>query len=75
MLPQHKNILANVTDENESQTNGSISNSKMSSLQASDISEGMTTNISNIEDKHKCYASVLSSSSSKRNYTSLCVLC
>jgi hypothetical protein len=36
MLAQHKNILANVTDENESQTNGSISNSKMSSLQASD---------------------------------------
>ncbi len=58
MLAQHKNILVNITDENESETNESISSSEMSSLQASEASEGITTNISNVEDKHRCYASV-----------------
>jgi hypothetical protein len=58
MLAQHKNILASVTDGNESQTNESISNSEMSSLQASNTSDGITSNISNGENNHRCYASV-----------------
>jgi len=57
MLAQQKDILASVTDENESQTNESISSSEMSTLQASGTSEEIITNISNGENNHRCYAS------------------
>jgi hypothetical protein len=58
MLAQQKDILANVTDENESQTNESISYSEMSTLQASDTSEEIFTNTPNGESNRRCYASV-----------------
>jgi len=58
MLAQQKDILENVTDKNESQTNDSNSNSEMSTLQASDTSEEIFTNIPNGESNRICYASV-----------------
>ena len=58
MLAKQKDILANVTDENDSQTNDSISNSEMNTLQVSDTSEEIFTNIPNGESNHRCYASV-----------------
>jgi hypothetical protein len=58
MLAQQKDILANITDENESQTNDSISNTELGTLQASDTSEEIFTNIPNGESNCRCYASV-----------------
>jgi hypothetical protein len=58
MLAQHKGMLVAVADENVNETNGNIYNSERSNALTITMSDRLTTNTSNHNVKHKCYATV-----------------